>query len=74
MLPPIFFTFFARPLSAVYQHFSNERSKFRNKVAAKDSQDCDSIIPFHFCLLFANYLGMDRKKRLLKFDPELSAR
>ena len=45
----------AMPLSAVYQYFPNERSKFRSKVAVKDSQDCDSIIPLHFCLLFANY-------------------
>ena len=44
----------AMPLSAVYQHFPNE-SKFRSKVVVKDSQDCDSIIPLHFCLLFANY-------------------
>ena len=45
----------AMPLSAVYQHFPNERSKFRSKVVVKDSHDCDSIIPLHFCLLFANY-------------------
>ena len=43
------------PLSAVYQHFHNERSKFGSKVVVKDSQDCDSIIPLNFCLLFANY-------------------
>ena len=35
---------FAMPLSAVYQHFRNERSKFRSKVVVKDSQDCDSIL------------------------------
>ena len=29
----------------MYQHFSNEVSKFRCKVAVKDFQDCDSIIP-----------------------------
>ena len=45
----------AMPLSAVYQHFPNERSKFRSKVVVKDSQDCDSIIPLHFGLLSANY-------------------
>ena len=27
--------------STVYQHFSNEGSKFRCKVAIKDFQDCD---------------------------------
>ena len=48
--------FLSTPMSAVYQHFSNEGSKFRSKVAVKDSQDRDSIIPLHFCLLFANYL------------------
>ena len=45
----------ATPLSPVYQHFPNEGSKFRSKVAIKDFQDCDSIILLHFCLLFANY-------------------
>ena len=34
----------ATQLSAVYQHFPNEVSKFRSKVAAKDSQDCDAIL------------------------------
>ena len=29
----------------MYQHFSNEVSKFRYKVAVKDTQDCDSIVP-----------------------------
>ena len=43
------------PLSAVYQHFPNERSKFRSKVVVKDSQHCDSIIPLRIGLLFANY-------------------
>ena len=42
-------------LSAVYQHFSNEGSKCRSKVAVKHSQDCDSIIPLHFCLLLPNH-------------------
>ena len=51
----------ATPLSAVYQHFPNEGSKFRSKVAVKDSQDCDSIIPLDFCLLFANYLAIFKK-------------
>ena len=36
--------FLATPLSAVYQHFSNKESKFRSKVAVKDSQDCDAIL------------------------------
>ena len=34
----------ATPLSAVYQHFPKEGSKFRSKVAVKDSQDCDAIL------------------------------
>ena len=53
----------------MHQHFPYEGSKFRSKGAVKDSQDRDSIIPLQFCSLFANYL----KKRLLKFDQELSA-
>ena len=55
MAPPLL-KFLATPLSAVYQHFSNQGSKFRSKVAVKDSQNCDSITPLHFCVLFANYL------------------
>ena len=51
-----FFEFLATPLSSAHQHFPYEKSKFRSKVAAKDSQGCDSIIRLHFCLLFANYL------------------
>ena len=34
----------ATSLSAVYQHFPNEGNKFCNKVAVKDSQDCDAIL------------------------------
>ena len=49
--PPPPLKILATPLSAVYQHFPNEGSKFRSKVVVKDSQDCDSIIPLHFCLL-----------------------
>ena len=57
----------AMPLSAVYQHFPNERSKFRSKVVVKDFQDCDSIIPLHFCLLFKNcYLKKTLAKSLIK--------
>ena len=56
MPSPTPFKFVATPLSAVYQHFSKKGSKFRIDVAVNDSQDCDSIIPLHFCLLFANYL------------------
>ena len=38
----------AAPLSAMYQHlFPNEGNKFCSKVAVKDSQDCNSIIPLH---------------------------
>ena len=55
IMPPLL-KFLTTPLSAVHQHFSYEGSKFRSKVVVKDSQDCDSIIPLHFCLLFANYL------------------
>ena len=53
MAPP--FKIIASPLSGVYQHFSNEGSKFCSQVAVKDFQDCDSIIPLHFCLRLANY-------------------
>ena len=53
---PLLLKFLATPLSAVYQHFSDKGSKFRYKTAAKDCQDCDSIIPLRFCLLLANYL------------------
>ena len=49
--PPFLLNFLAMILSAVYRHFLNEGSKFHNRIAAKDSQDCDSIIPLHFCLL-----------------------
>ena len=63
--------FLPRLLSAVYQYFPIERSKLRSKVAAKDSQDCDSqdslTLLFAFCKLLSS------KKRLLKFDQELSA-
>ena len=49
----------ATPLSAGYQHFPNEGSKFRSKVAQITlkivTQYCDSIIPLHFHSLFANY-------------------
>ena len=34
----------ATPLRAVYQHFTNEGSKFRSKAAVKDFQDCDAIL------------------------------
>ena len=58
LLIQLVFKFLATLPSAVYQHFFNEGSKFCSKVAAKDSQNCDSsfsIIPLHFCLLFANH-------------------
>ena len=71
-LPPPLLKFLAAPLSAVFQHFSNQGSKFQTKVAAKDFQDCDSIILNHsFTLLFA-FCKLSFKKRLLKFDQELS--
>ena len=48
--PHPFVKFFAAPLSAVHQHFSNEESMFRSKVAVKDSQECDLIIfVLHSC-------------------------
>ena len=52
-MPPPPLKFLATPLSAVYQHFPNERSKFLRKVAVKDSQDYDSIIPVQFCKLLS---------------------
>ena len=42
--PPPPLKILATPPSAVYQQFPNERSKFRGKVAVKDSQDCDAIL------------------------------
>ena len=55
IMPSHLLKILAMPLSAMYQYFPNERSKFRSKVVVKDSEDCDSIIPLHFCLLSANY-------------------
>ena len=49
-------------LSAVYQHFSDEGSKFHCKVAVKDSQDCDSIIPLAYT--FVCFLQIIFKKML----------
>ena len=49
MLPLALIKILAMPLSAEYQHFPKERSKFRSNVVVKDYQDCDSIIPLHFC-------------------------
>ena len=43
IMPSHLLKILAMALSAVYQHFSNERSKFRSEVVVKDSQDCDSI-------------------------------
>ena len=57
----------------MYQHFSNEGSKFRCKVAVKDSQDCDSIVFNHFFTLSFAFRKLSLKKCLLKFDQELSA-
>ena len=41
-MPPPLLKFLATPLSAVYQHFTHEVSKFRSKVAVEDFQDCDA--------------------------------
>ena len=53
--PPLPFKILATLLSAEWQHFPNEGSKFRSKVALKDSLDCDAIlwlkIPLQFRLL-----------------------
>ena len=59
IVPPSLLKFFATSLSAVYQHFFNEGSKFCSKDAVKDSQDCDSVIPLNtnfVCFLQVNYL------------------
>ena len=48
----------------MYQHLFNKGSKFCSKVAVKDFQDCDSIIPLHFCLLFANYRYLQKNASL----------
>ena len=62
IMPPSPLKILATPLSAVYQNFSNEGSNFLAKLQEKTPrivtqyrEFCDSIIPLHFCWLFANY-------------------
>ena len=57
IMPPPPLKILAMLVSAVYQHFPNEGSKFCSKVAVglNNSQDWDSIIPLHFHSRFANY-------------------
>ena len=63
---PFFFKFVTTPLSAVYQHFSNEESKFRSKVVAvKDSQDCHNHFR-SFLNIFVCFLQIVFKKTLAK--------
>ena len=65
MSPPTSLKILATSLSAVYQHFSNERSKFRSKVAVKDSQDCDNIVTQSFLHTFVRYLQIIIFKKTL---------
>ena len=61
--------FLSTPMSAVYQHFSNEGSKFRSKVAVKTPR----IVTQSFLYTFVCFCKLSLKKTVAKFDQELSA-
>ena len=67
--PPSFKISCYATVIAVYQHYSSEGSKFRSKVAERLP---GLLLNHSFTLLFA-FCKLSLKKRLLKFDQELSA-
>ena len=67
--------FLTKPLSAVYQHFSNEENQFCSNLASCSKRLPGLSLNHSQSLLytFVCFLLIIFKKRLLKFDQELSA-